>query len=380
MKSIVIVGGGVGGIFTANKLASKLASEIRREEVSITVVEPQDRQVYQPGFLYVPFKELTPDVMFKPVSKLLSPLAKVEREPAAKIDMSAKKVVLQSGKEVKYDYLVVATGSVVKTQAFPGFGEAWHTFWVLEGAKRLREALRRFNGGTIVFSVTSTPYKCPVAPYEFLGLLNDYLMATGLRAKTKVIFTTVAPHLHAQPQINKFLEETLKMWGFDYKTKFQVNAIEPGKISGSEELKADLIIAVPPHGGEEVVIKSGIGDQAGWIPVDRYTLQIQAQGATGAEYAIGDATNLPVPKAGSVAHFQSEVVSSRIAEEIQLGYSDTRYDGRVICFILTGFEEATVVSWNYENPAKYPPPPSRFFTRLKDMTNYSIWSVLRCGL
>jgi sulfide:quinone oxidoreductase len=380
MKSVVVVGGGVGGIFTANKLASKLASENRREEVSITVVEPQDRQVYQPGFLYVPFKELTPDVMFKPVSKLLSPLVKVEREPAAKIDMSAKKVTLQSGKEVKYDYLVVVTGSVVKTQAFPGFGEAWHTLWVLEGAKRLREALRRFNGGTIVFSVTSTPYKCPVAPYEFLGLLNDYLMATGLRAKTKVIFTTVAPHLHAQPQINKFLEETLKMWGFDYKTKFQVNAIEPGKISGSEELKADLIITVPPHGGEEVVIKSGIGDQAGWIPVDRHTLQIQAQGATGAEYAIGDATNLPVPKAGSVAHFQSEVVSSRIAEEIQLGYSDTKYDGRVLCFILTGFEEATVISWNYENPAKYPPPPSRFFNRLKDMVNYSIWSVLRCGL
>ncbi|MEM0484452.1 MAG: FAD/NAD(P)-binding oxidoreductase, partial [Pyrobaculum sp.] len=324
--------------------------------------------------------ELTPDVMFKPVSKLVSPLVKVEREPAAKIDLSAKKIVLQSGKELKYDYLIVATGAVVKTGSYPGFGEAWHTLWTYEGAKRLREALRRFNGGTIVVSVTSTPYKCPVAPYEFLGLLNDYLMATGLRAKTKVIFTTVAPHLHAQPQVNKFLEEIMRMWGFDYKTKFQVNAIEPGKISGPEEIKADLIMAVPPHGGSEVVTKSGIGDQAGWVPVDRHTLQIQAQGATGAEYAIGDATNLPVPKAGSVAHFQSEIVSSRIAEEIQLGYSDTEYDGRVICFILTGFEEATVVSWNYENPAKYPPPPSRFFNRLKDMTNYSIWSVMRCGL
>ncbi|RFA93803.1 NAD(P)/FAD-dependent oxidoreductase [Pyrobaculum aerophilum] len=380
MKSVVIIGGGVGGLFTANKLASKLSAEIRRGEVSVTVVEPQDRQVYQPGFLYVPFKELTPDVMFKPVSKLVSPLVKVEREPAAKIDLSAKKIVLQSGKELKYDYLIVATGAVVKTGSYPGFGEAWHTLWTYEGAKRLREALRRFNGGTIVVSVTSTPYKCPVAPYEFLGLLNDYLMATGLRAKTKVIFTTVAPHLHAQPQVNKFLEEIMRMWGFDYKTKFQVNAIEPGKISGPEEIKADLIVAVPPHGGSEVVTKSGIGDQAGWVPVDRHTLQIQAQGATGAEYAIGDATNLPVPKAGSVAHFQSEIVSSRIAEEIQLGYSDTKYDGRVICFILTGFEEATVVSWNYENPAKYPPPPSRFFNRLKDMTNYSIWSVMRCGL
>jgi sulfide:quinone oxidoreductase len=379
-KSVVIVGGGVGGLFTANKLTSKLASEVRRGEVSITLVEPQEKQVYQPGFLYVPFSELPPDVMFRPVSKLVPPLVRVEREPAAKIDLPNKKVVLQSGKELKYDYLVVTTGAVVKTDAFPGFGQAWHTLWTSEGARRLREALSRFNGGTVVVSVTSTPYKCPVAPYEFLGLLNDYLMATGLRAKTKVVFTTVAPHLHAQPQVNKFLEEQLKLWGFEYRTKFQINAIEPGKVSGPEEIKADLIVAVPPHGGAEVVVKSGIGDQAGWVPVDKHTLQIQAQGATGAEMALGDATNLPVPKAGAVAHFQSEVVASRIAEEIQLGHADTKYNGRVICFILTGFEEATQVSWNYENPAKYPPPPSRFFLRLKDMTNYSIWSAIRCGL
>jgi sulfide:quinone oxidoreductase len=107
---------------------------------------------------------------------------------------------------------------------------------------------------------------------------------------------------------------------------------------------------MPPHGGAEVVVKSGIGDQAGWVPVDKNTLQIRAPGATGAETALGDATNLPVPKAGSVAHFQSEVVASRIAEEIQLGHADTRCKGRVICSILTGFKEATQVSWNYENP------------------------------
>jgi len=379
-KSVVIVGGGVGGLFTANKLVSKLVSEIKRGEVSVTLVEPQERQIYQPGFLYVPFSELPPDVMSRPVAKLVSPLVKLEREPAARVDLPNKKVVLQSGREVRYDYLVVATGSVARTDAFPKFGEVWHALWTYEGARRLRETLLRFNGGTVVVSVTSTPYKCPVAPYEFLGLLNDYLMAAGLRAKTKVIFTTVAPHLHAQPQVNKFLEEQMKLWGFEYKTKFQVNAIEPGKISGPEEIKADLIVAVPPHSGAEVVVKSGLGDQAGWISVDRHTLQIQAQGATGAEMALGDATNLPVPKAGSVAHFQSEVVASRIAEEIQLGHADTKYDGRVICFILTSSEEATQVSWNYENPAKYPPPPSRFFLRLKDMTNYSIWSAMRCGL
>ena len=126
-------------------------------------------------------------------------------------------MVLQSVKELKYDHLVVATGAVVKTDALPGFGRAWRNLWTYEGAKRLMEALSRFNGGTVVVSLTSAPYKCPMAPYEFLELLNDYLMATGLRAKTKVVFTTVAPHLHAQPQVNKFLEEQLKLWGFEYR-------------------------------------------------------------------------------------------------------------------------------------------------------------------
>jgi sulfide:quinone oxidoreductase len=187
-KSVVIVGGGVGGLFTANKLTSKLASEVRRGEVSITLVEPQEKQVYQPGFLYVPFSELPPDVMFRPVNKLISPLVRVEREPAAKIDLPNRKVVLQSGKELKYDYLVVGTGAVVKTEALPGFGQAWHTLRAYEGARRLREALSRFNVGTVVVSVTSTPYERPVAPYEFLGLLNDYLMATGHRDKTKLVY------------------------------------------------------------------------------------------------------------------------------------------------------------------------------------------------
>jgi sulfide:quinone oxidoreductase len=147
--------------------------------------------------------------MFRPIGKLASPQVEVEREPAAKIDMPNKKVVLQSGKELKYDYLVVATGAVVKSEALPGFGQAWHNLWTYEGAKRLREVLSRFNGGTVVVSVTSAPYKCPVAPYENLNLLNDYLMATGLWAKTKVVSTTVAPHLQPSPRSTSSLRSSL---------------------------------------------------------------------------------------------------------------------------------------------------------------------------
>lgn len=377
-KKVVIVGGGVVGSFVANKLAYKLSSEVRKGEVEITVIELAQVLHYQPGYLYVPFMELPSDVMFRSPKKVLSPLVKLVEKPAAKIDLKAKKVQTADGAEYPYDYLVVASGAVARTDAIPGFNKTWYTLWTYEGAKALRERLRSFTRGTLVFSVTSTPYKCPVAPYEFLFMFDDYLMSTGLKKDVKLIFTTVAPHLHAQPNVNKFLEEQMKMRGIEYRTKFEVKEIKEGEVVGPETIKADLVVAVSKHTPADVVVNSGLVDQSGWLPVDKSTLQIQ--GGSGVEYAIGDTTNLAVPKAGSVAHFQSEVVASRIHEEITLGHADTVYRGRVICFIMTGFEEATQVSWNYENPALYPPPSSKFFARLKDLTNYSIWGVMRCGL
>ncbi|MEM1596925.1 MAG: FAD/NAD(P)-binding oxidoreductase [Pyrobaculum sp.] len=377
-KKVVIVGGGVGGAFVANKLAGKLGASIRKGEVEVTVIEPARQLVYQPGFLYVPFSELPPEVMFRSPRKVYSPLVRLVEKPAAKIDLKSRKVQTADGAEYPYDYLVVATGSVPRTDSLPGFNKTWFTLWTYEGAKALREALRRLTKGTLVFSVASTPYKCPVAPYEFLFMFDEYLMATGLKKDVKIVFTTVAPHLHAQPNVNKFLEEEMKNRGIEYRTKFQVNEVKEGEVVGTETLKADLVVLVPKHTPADVVVNSGLVDQSGWLPVDKYTLEIQ--GGSGVEYGIGDTTNLAVPKAGSVAHFESEVVASRIYEELTLGHADTKYTGRVICFIMTGLEEATQVSWNYERPAMYPPPASRFFARLKDMTNYSIWGVMRCGL
>lgn len=147
---------------------------------------------------------------------------------------------------------------------------------------------------------------------------------------------------------------------------------------GTESIKADLVVLVPKHTPADVVANSGIVDQSGRLPADKYTLEIQ--GGPGVECGIGDTTNLAVLEVGAVAHFQSEVVASWVYEDIALGHADTKYTGRVICFIMTGLEEATQVLWNYERPAMYPPPASRFFARLKDMTNYSIWGVMRCGL
>ncbi|MFN7106423.1 MAG: FAD/NAD(P)-binding oxidoreductase [Pyrobaculum sp.] len=379
-KRVAVVGGGVGGSFVANKLAYKTFDKLRRGELEILVIEPTDRLVYQPGFLYVPFRVLGPDVMFRNPRKVYHPSVRHISKSADKIDIKERKVVLENGEVIPYDYLVVATGLEVKTDHFPGFKTRWHTLWTYEGAKAFREALQKFGGGTFVFSVASTPFKCPVAPYEFLFMFDDWLMARGLKGKTKIIYTMVAPHLHAQPNVNKFLTKEFEMRGIEYHTKFEVTEVGEGHISGTSQIKADLIHIVPKHVPPAVIMKSELYSTkgVGGVPVDRHTLEIE--GGSGVEYALGDVTNLAVPKAGAVAHFQAEVVAARIYEDMAYGHADTQYNGRVICFVLTGLEEATQISWNYDMPALYPPTPSRYFVMVKELTNQSMWSALRCGL
>ncbi len=377
-KSVVIVGGGAGGSFVANKLAYKSFEMVKKGELEITLIEPSDRIVYQPGFLYVPFRELPQDVMFRSAKKLYHPLVKHVPKAAAKIDIKEKKVTTADGRVYPYDYLVVATGSEIVTTHFPGFKKTWHTLWNYEGAKALKEALRQFTKGTLVFSVASTPYKCPVAPYEFVFMYDDYLMSTGLKKDVKIVLTHVAPHLHAQPNVNKFLTKELENRGIKFYTKFEISEIKEGEVVGPERLKADFIIAVPKHKPADVVTNSGLVDQSGWTPVDKHTLQIQ--GGSGVEYAIGDTTNLGVPKAGAVAHFQSEVAAARIYEDITYGRADSVYNGRVMCFVMTGLEEGTQVSWNYNTTALYPPTPNKFYGYLKELANNSMWSAMRCGL
>lgn len=377
MKSIVVVGGGVAGTVTANYLAMRLRDEIRNENVSITLISDREKQLYEPGLLYLIFNRVEESEIQRDIKQLLEPTIDLKLARAKKIDVDNRKVDLEDGETVNYDYLVIATGSRVVPEEMPGLVEGGHWFYNLEGARRLRDTLASFKKGKVVISVMGIPHKCPVAPMEVTLMLHDFFRIHGVRKDIEILYTYPINRIFTMEEVSEVVNEIFDEKGIKYKTFFNPVEVNPEKkvivtLEGEEE-NYDLLIAIPPHKGSQVIIDSGLGDKDGWVPTDRYTLQ--AEGLENV-YVVGDATNLPVSKAGSVAHFEAEVVAENIAAEIKGLPPTARYFGKAICFIETGFNEATYIWFDYETPPTLV-KPSKFIHWMKLAYNRMYWLTAR---
>ncbi|KUJ92657.1 MULTISPECIES: FAD/NAD(P)-binding oxidoreductase [Archaeoglobus] len=377
MKNIVVLGGGVAGTITANYLAMKLREEIREKNVSITLISDREKQLYEPGLLYLIFNRMEESEILKDVKYLLDPLIELKIARATKIDAEKSRVELENGEVVNYDYLVIATGSRVAPEEMPGLVEGGHWFYNLDGARRLREELARFKKGKVVVSVMGIPHKCPVAPIEVTFMLHEFFKIHGVRKDVELLYTYPINRVFTMEEVSDFVQKMFDERGINYKTFFNPVSIDPEKkvietLEGEEETY-DLLIAIPPHKGSQVIIDSGLGDRDGWVPTDRYTLK--AEGLENV-YVVGDATNLPVSKAGSVAHFEAEVVAENIAAEIKGLPPTARYFGKAMCFIETGFSEATYIWFDYETPPKFV-KPNKFIHWMKLAYNRMYWLTAR---
>lgn len=376
MKRIVVVGGGVAGTLTANYLASHLRDEIREKKVSITLISDKDKQLYEPGLLYLIFNRLYESDIFMPIKYLVDPLIDLKIETATKIDLDNEKVYTDKN-GYDYDYLVIATGSRVVPEEIPGLTEAGYWFYNYEGAVKLREALANFAGGKIVVSVMGVPHKCPVAPIEVTFMLHDFLKLHGIRDRSQIVYTYPINKVFTMNPVAEMVERMFEERGIEYRTFFNPIEVDAKNrkiitLEGEEE-SFDLLISIPPHKGAKVIFDSGIGDKSGFVPTDRFTLRVEGYDNA---YAVGDATNLPVSKAGSVAHFEAEVVSENIAAEIK-GYPPTAvYTGKAFCFIETGFEEATYIWFDYYTPPM-PVKPNKFVHWMKMAYNKAYWLTAR---
>ncbi|MFQ3611720.1 MAG: FAD-dependent oxidoreductase [Fimbriimonadales bacterium] len=349
--NVVIVGGGVGGILTANLLAKQA------QKIKVQLIDATGTHVYQPGWLRVPFGDYRPESLRYPIRQLLHPSVELIVEPAERIDLEAHRVVLTSGKTVPYDYLVIGTGSYPHPEEVPGLAQGAHTFYTEEGAVQLGEALKQFRGGRIVVGVSGFPYKCPPAPHEFTLLLDDWLRANNLRQQTELTFVTPINRLFPIETVAPVFENAFKERNICVETFFNAESVDPEKrvVSSLEgtELKYDLLIMIAPHRGASVVSASGLGDRGGWIPTDKQTLQVKGHENL---YALGDATDLPVSKSGAAAHFEAEVVARRLIEAIEGRIPEHLYDGHVMCMIETGANRAMLIDFDYQRPPRTPKP------------------------
>jgi sulfide:quinone oxidoreductase len=376
-NEIVILGGGVGGTLVANLLARKLG----RTQAHITLIDRTGRHIYQPGWLYLPFTGATPDRLERSERSLLSRKIDLVVGDVRQIDRAARRIELADGSVIPYTFLVVATGARLAPEAVPGYAEGAHHFYDAASALRLHAALQAFQGGRVLVGVADIPYKCPPAPLEFTFLLDDYLRERGLRERSEITYLSPINRVFTIESVAEFVTPLLEERGVSYELFFNTESIDPQartvtSLEGTT-LSYDLLVLVPPHRGTRIVVDSGLGDAQGWIATDRETLQSKADPQI---YVIGDASDLPVSKSGSAAHFEAKVVAQRIVAAV-LGHpmDELRYDGGVMCFLETGRGQASQLVFDYQHPPR-PPRPNHFYHYEKALFNQAYWYLVPRGL
>ncbi|MGW3108134.1 type III sulfide quinone reductase, selenoprotein subtype [Streptomyces sp. NPDC001100] len=361
-KHIVILGAGTAGTMTANRL--RRAYDER--DLRITVVDQDDIHVYQPGLLFVPFGLAEPHGLLRSRPRQLHDGIDYRRCRIDRVDLEKHVVHFAVGGWVTYDVLVVATGARLlpdETEGLtgPGLGESVFTFYDLPGAVDLRYALERFEGGRVVIDVADLPVKCPVAPLEFAFLADWYFQRRGIRDQVRLTYATPLDAAFTKPAAARELGGLLERKGIELVTEFTLGSVQADGAGGrlvsydDRELPFDLAVVVPLHGGAGYVDRSpGLGDELGFVPVDPHTLQLPDHPDV---FAIGDAAGLPASKAGSVAHFEGEVLVRNIGRFLAGQPLDASFDGHTNCFVETGFHKALLIDFNYETeplPGHFP--------------------------
>ena len=376
MRRIVVVGGGVGGTMVANRLAREWAADIRRKELEVVVVADESVHQYQPGYLYVALNEAPQDQFERQEKRLLIPGVRLIVQAVKMIEPQRNRIVLSDGEDLAYDYLVIATGSHPTLETVPGLKDGGHTFYTAQGAEKLRAALAELDGGRVVVAV-DVPHKCPVAPLEFTLMLDDQLRQRGIRDKVEIMYTYPIGRVHSLEAVATWAEAEFSRRGILSEVFFNIDSVDAknktvSSLEGSS-YEYDLLVVIPAHEGAKVVRDSGLGDEGGWIPTDRHSMKMK-----GAEnvYVIGDATNLPVSKAGSTAHYQVDVVAGNISNELKGLSASHSYDGKAFCFIEGGLEKATYIAFSYTKPP-HPSQPTEMLHWFKLMYNEIYWLALR---
>jgi sulfide:quinone oxidoreductase len=359
-KRIVILGGGTGGTLGANRLR-RVFSE---EDVEIVVVDQNDDHVYQPGLLFVPFGLAHTDEIIRSRRHQIYEGIEFRQVPIQQVDIASNTVHLGDGTELSYDVLVVATGSVLvkeETEGLtgPGWMEKVFTFYDVAGAAALYDALDAFDGGRLVVNVVDMPIKCPVAPLEFCFLADWFFQQLGMRDRVELTYVTPLDGAFTKPVASKTLAGLLEQKGVSLVTEFNTGEVDGsgGRLISYDgrEVGFDLAVVVPLHGGAGYVARSpGLGDELGFVPVDPHTLQSLT---TPNIFAIGDAAGVPTSKAGSVTHFEGEVLVENVRRFLADEPLDASFDGHTNCFIETGFGKALLIDFNYDTeplPGHYP--------------------------
>ncbi len=371
MKTLLILGAGTGGTMVANKMVE----ELDLNEWRIVIVDRDETHYYQPGFLFIPFGIYGPSDVIKPKRDFLPREVEVMMTDIELIEPDANQVKLANGRTIKYDYLVVSTGSHLVPEETEGLvGDGWrkniYDFYTHDGAVALARYLRTWEGGRLVVNVVEMPIKCPVAPLEFLFLADWYFHERGMRDKVELIYATPLDGAFTKPRASSILGGMLEDKGVQLEPTFNTGQVDSGanklKSWDGREIDYDLLVTIPTNMGAEVIERSGMGDDLRFIPTDKHTLQSKKWENV---WIIGDAGNLPTSKAGSVAHFMLDVLIENMLRHMDGLAPLPAFDGHANCFIESGFDKGILIDFNYDVeplPGRFPLPGFGPFALLQE--------------
>lgn len=393
MKKIIILGGGTAGTIMANKLRKAL----ERDEWKITVIDKYKTHYYQPGFLFIPFGTYTRHDVIKPKMDFFPAGVDVLFTDVDKIDADNNSLILTDGTILNYDILIIATGTQTRPDQTPGLTDKlWYKnifdFYTIEGALALREFLKKWEGGDLVINIAELPYKCPVAPLEFAFLADEYFTKIGIRKKVNIKYVTPLSGAFTKPRATKMLSDLLVEKNIEIIPDFYLEKIDNEKQSivsyDGREIHFDLLTIVPVNMGDEVIERSGLGDDLNYVPTDKHTLQSKSHKNI---FVIGDASDIPTSKAGSVAHFSADILFENIISFIEERPLHAKFDGHANCYIETGFGKGSLIDFNYDTeplPGTFPLPGIGPFGLLKNtktnhygkiMFRWIYWHILLKG-
>jgi len=344
MKTIIILGGGVGGIVTANELSDRLGGEHK-----IILIEKNKEHTFAPSYLWL----MNGDRKRKQICVPLKSLLKKNIEEVNAIVneiVPAEQKVKAGGKEYRYDFLVISLGADLAHEKIQGWDDSIHTFYTLEGAERLHETLKNFSGGKVAVVISSMPYKCPGAPHEGAMLVEDFLKSKGIREKVEIsLFTPESQPLPvAGPELGNAVKSMLDKKGIRFHPSMNLNSVDTKLkqlfFNGKETYEYDLLIVIPPHQAPSVIRTSDLANANGWVDVNPASLQTKYENI----FAIGDIASIPLPgrwfpdkpmmlpKAGVFAHLQAEVVAKNIVKEIHVEKADEKFCADGYCMLEAG--------------------------------------------
>lgn len=380
MKRLLVLGAGTAGTMAVNKLRPKLAAD----EWSITVVEQHDTHYYQPGYLFIPFGSYTADEVVKPTKRFIPDGVELVAGEIDKVVADENKVLLTDGRELGYDYLIIASGTTPRPDQTPGMADdEWYQsifdFYTFAGTTALAEKLKTWEGGRLVVHITEMPIKCPVAPLEFTFLADAFFEEEGMRDKVDITYVTPLEGAFTKPVASKHLGGMLESRKVHLEPDFMIESIDPAEkklVSFDErEVPFDLLVTIPLNMGADYIARSGLGDDLNYVPVDQYTLLSKAHDNI---FAVGDASDIPASKAGSVAHFAMDLFPTNFVEHVEGRPMTAPFDGHANCFIESGHGKGLLIDFNYTTeplPGKYPLPGVGPFSLLKE-TEINHWGKL----